>query len=396
MKKEYEEILTRGVTRVVDETNLRARLQKGEKLRIKWGVDPTSGYLHLGRAIPVWKLREFFDQGHTIVLVIGDFTATVGDASDKDSERPMLTKEQVLANMVDYEKQLSQILDLKSKRVEIHYNSEWLSNMSFEELCGLTDHFSVAEMLDRDNFSKRYKEGKRISLREFLYPLMQGYDSVIVKADLEIGGNDQYFNLLAGRTLQKAFGQTPQEVMTFELLKGLDGRKMSSSYGNGVFITDTPDDMLCKIMTLRDDLINKYWVLASGEKMDTVQQYEERLAQGENPRDIKLALAVSIVTRYHGAEQAVKAKDNFVKVFSQKQIPDEIEEKKVKNLGEKNLVEVVAEVFGLSKSQARRVVEEKGIKIDGTVEEDPNWKFDPNLSEFLIQKGKRHFIKVKN
>lgn len=387
---DLEELLTRGVTYLIDEDQVRAKLAKGEKLRIKFGVDPTGPKIHIGRAVPLWKLRAFQDLGHTIIFLVGDFTAQIGDASDKTSERPMLTKEQVQENLKGYLEQVGKIIDLT--KAEVVYNSDWLSKLNFAEISQIADAFSVAEMLDRDNFSKRYEGGERISLREFMYPLMQGYDSVAVEADLEIGGNDQYFNLMAGRTIQKKYGQAPQDIMTFEFLVGLDGRKMSTSWGNCIYIVDEPQDMFGKIMTVNDDLIETYFRSATDVSLERVNEYASQLESGVNPRDIKLELAKEIVRRYHGDEAAESAHQGFLQVFSEGSLPEDIEE--ISAGEDTRFFVLVSDAFGVSKSEARRVISEGGIKVDGEAVTDPQIDVTTFTPGAVVQKGKRHFRKL--
>lgn len=392
MADSVEELLTRGVTNVIDRENLEKRLRSSETLRIKFGIDPTNPTVHIGWAVPFWKLKTFQDLGHQIVLIVGDFTATIGDSSDKDSERPMLSREEVRENMRNYLEEIGKILDIE--QCEVQYNAEWLAHLSFEEFAHLADIFSVAEMLDRDNFSKRYQSGTRISLREFMYPLMQGYDSLVTNADVEVGGNDQYFNLMAGRRVQKAHNIAAQDIVTFELLQGLDGRKMSSTYDNFIAITDGPNNMFGKAMTVNDELIEQYFRLATGVPQAQIAQYREQLEQGANPRDIKLELATALTRRYHGAEAAEYAKREFLNVHSEQQMPHDIPERTLETeMRDQPLFEVVAQVFDISKSEARRVIKEGGIKLNETVVEDTH-AILPEGDEVVIQKGKRHFVKL--
>jgi len=387
-----EEILTRGVTNILIKENLEKRLVSGEKLRIKLGIDPTGKKLHIGRAIPLWKLRNFQDHGHQIVLLIGDFTALIGDASDKTAERQMLTRKDVEENMKDYVRQMGMILDMD--KVELVYNSDWLKKLDFNDVAKLAQSFSVAGMLDRDNFSKRYKEGVRIGLQEFLYPLMQGYDSVAIKADLELGGNDQYFNLLAGRTLQKAFDQKPQDIMTFELINGLDGRKMSTSYGNIISIIDEPKDQFGKIMSMQDDLIIKYMELCTQMPTKEIEEVAKTLKQGGNPRDAKMLLGVEIVKLYHGEEKAQEARQAFIDQFSKGNIPDDIPEFSCS----KNVIGIIDLIHEAklepSRSQIRRLIDQGGVKIDGekVLSNDMEVKL---VDGMIVQVGKRRFVKVK-
>ncbi len=389
--QEIEEWLKRGVTNYVEKDSLIEKLKSGKPLRIKFGIDPTGDKIHLGRAVPFWKLRQLQDWGHHIVLIIGDFTARIGDASDKDSERPMLTKEAVNQNLITYLDQIGKILDMD--KVEIRYNSEWLESLSFDTLSEIANIFSVNEMLDRDNFSQRHQNHTRISLREFLYPLIQGYDSVMVTSDIEIGGNDQYFNLMAGRKVQKYYQQEQQDIITFELLLGMDGRKMSTSWGNGIFITDTPKDMFTKIMQIRDDLIISYYTLATDIDTASMQEYERRLKQGMNPRDIKLHLAYTVIKRYYGENEAQSAQEYFEQLFSKQEIPTTIDTITQSKLEDTKLVSVISQVFAISKSEAKRAIQEGGVKVNQEVITDPFFECDTK-NEYIIQKGKKHIVKI--
>ena len=387
-------LLTRGVTNIIDAHHLNTRLSQGTPLRIKLGIDPTGPQIHIGRAMLLWKLRAFQELGHQVVLIVGDFTAQVGDASDKTSERPMLSQKDVQKNLQGYLNQLEKILDLS--QCEIHYNSEWLENLTFREISELAGIFSVSEMLDRDNFSQRHQAQERISLHEFMYPLMQGYDSVMVKADVEIGGNDQYFNLMAGRKIQKHYRQEPQDIITFEFLVGLDGRKMSTSWGNGIFITDEPQEMFGKIMTLKDELILDYFRLATDETLDAIEQYRVELAAGVNPRDIKIELGKAIVRRYYSDTEADYVAEEFIRIFAEKSIPEDISEMTISLTDiDYKPVQLVAQAFGVSKTEARRLLQDGGVKI---AQGEP-LRLDSNLDSLrdeavVFQKGKRHFIRI--
>ncbi|MEX0652189.1 MAG: tyrosine--tRNA ligase [Candidatus Paceibacterota bacterium] len=315
-----EEILARGVSQVVDMEALRKKLLSGRRLRIKLGIDPTSPHLHIGRAVSLLKLRDFQELGHTIVLIIGDTTGVIGDTSDKDSERPLLTRDAVRENAKTYFKQAGKVLDMSA--VEKHYNSTWLSKLSYNEIGEHADQFSVADFVARDNIKKRLDGGKRVSLREILYPLMQGYDSVAVHADVEIGGNDQWFNLLAGRKLQSRFNQEPQDIVTTNLILGTDGRKMSSSWGNTINLTDSPKDMYGKIMSIPDELIVPYFIHCTRVENNRIQDIEKKMEKGDNPRDYKMELAKTIVALYHTEKDAQKSEEDFVKKFQNKDVSD--------------------------------------------------------------------------
>src|SRR3989344_2590892 len=362
-----EELLSRGVAEIVDRTSLGSRLRAGKPLRIKLGIDPTSPHLHLGRSIALWKLRDFQELGHQVVLILGDFTGTIGDASDKDAERPVLDQATVDANLETYAAQAGKILDMS--RVEVRRNSEWLDKVSYRELCRQADVFSVNDFVSREMVAKRLKEGKRVSLREVLYPLMQGYDSVAVRADVELGGTDQRFNMLAGRDLQRLYGQSPQDIVINALVPGTDRRKMSSAWGNTVNLDEKPREMFQKVMRLADGLVSTYFSVATRVPLAEVAAVLARLEAGENPRDVKMDLAAEIVRVCHGAESASEARRYFVELFSEGVVPEGAPEAKVAGL---SLVEaLVAAGIADSKSDARRVIEQKGVKVGGEVCEDP-------------------------
>ncbi len=298
-------LLHKGTSRVIDEANLTKRLERGDKLVVKFGIDPSGTIVHIGHMVPILKLKAFQSLGHTIVLTIGDATAQVGDASDKDAERPMLKREETRRNAEIFLQKFAKVLDLE--KTEVYFNSEWLDAVNFASVGELAKNFSVAEMLDRDNFSKRYKGGIRISLQEFLYPIMQGYDSVAIAkkygaCDVELGGNDQYFNLLAGRTLMDAHGLPKQDIMTFDLLVGSDGKKMSKTSPNTVAIDEAPQSMYQKLINISDDLILKYFELATDATLEEVEMIQKRLEWGEHPNILKVELAQRIITMYHGKE----------------------------------------------------------------------------------------------
>ncbi|PJE73637.1 MAG: tyrosine--tRNA ligase [Candidatus Terrybacteria bacterium CG10_big_fil_rev_8_21_14_0_10_41_10] len=386
-KNKIKEILERGVGEIIDKESLVKKLESGKELRVKFGVDPTSPNIHLGRTVPLLKLRDFQELGHKIVFIIGDFTGIIGDTSDKDSERPMLSEEKVEENMASYAKQAGKIIDLD--KCEVLYNSQWLSLLGFKEIGKQADAFSVNEFISRDNIRKRLNEGKRVSLREVLYPLMQGYDSVHVKADVEVGGTDQRFNILAGRELQRQYGQEPQDIIMNPLIEGLDGRKMSSSWGNTVNLLDTPNDMYGKIMSLGDELIIKYFIFATRVSLEEVEGYKKEIENGVNPRDIKMKLASEIVKFYHSDEEAKKAEDYFIKTFSKKEIPDEMPEFKPSAY---DVISILMESgLAASKAEARRNMEQNGIKINGQITTDP--KTEVKIGD-VIQKGKRYFVRV--
>lgn len=384
-----DELLTRGVEEVIGGEDLRKRLMAGERLRVKLGIDPTSPNLHLGRSIPLLKLRDFQNLGHQVVFIIGDFTGTIGDTSDKDSERPMLAREVVERNMKTYREQAGKILDLS--KCEVRHNSEWLGKPGYAEIGEQTDQFSLNEFMSRELIARRLEEGKRVSVRELLYPLMQGYDSVVIKADVELGGTDQRFNLLAGRTLQKHYGQKPQTIIMNPLVAGTDGRKMSSSWGNTINLTEAPDDMFGKVMSIPDELIIPYFTFMTRIAMEAVEKHAAALASGANPRDVKLELATEIVRMYHDEHEAAKACGNFISMFSKGETPEEMPEFK---LAEGMTIVDVLVASGLcsSKGAARRDMDGGGVKLDGEIVSD--YETRPS-SGSTLQKGKRHFLRMK-
>lgn len=391
-QKAVDEVLSRGVDEVIVKENLRERMLSGEVLRVKLGIDPTSPNLHIGRSVPLLKLRDFQELGHQIVLIVGDFTGVIGDTSDKESERPMLEKEKVAENMKNYVTQARKIIDIK--KCEVHYNSEWLGKLGYGEIGIQADQFSLAEFIARENIRRRLDAGTRVSLRELLYPLMQGYDSVAIKADVEVGGTDQRFNLLSGRTLQQFYGQKPQNIITNPLLEGTDGRKMSSSWGNTINLTAESDDMFGKIMSIPDELIIKYFSFVTRVSMVKVKEYEESLRFGANPRDIKANLAFEIVKMYHSKFIAQQAQANFDKMFRDKEIPDEISEHKLSSASMSILDVLVETGLASSKGGARRLVDGGGVKMDGEVVTFYEATVAPKADGVLIQKGKRSFVKV--
>ena len=387
--KKIDDLLTRGVFEAIDLNHLRKKLSSGKKLRIKLGIDPTSPNLHVGRSIPILKLRDFQELGHQIVFIVGDFTGTIGDTSDKESERPALSDDQVKMNMKTYAKQVGKILDID--KTEVRYNSEWLSKLDYKEVCRQADLFSLAEFIARKNIKQRLKAESRISLRELMYPLMQGYDSVAVEADVELGGTDQRFNLLAGREMQSYYKQEPQDIMTNLLINGLDDRKMSSSWGNVINFLDTPKDMFGKVMSMADQMIIPYFEHCTRVPMEKVKEYENQIKDIEkhNPRDIKMELAYEITKVYWGDKKAEEGKQNFISVIQNKEIPESILEKKISTM---NIVDaLVKSELAKSKGDACRLVEQGGISIDG----EKITSVDKIVQKGeVIKKGKRFFVKA--
>ncbi|MGH2343645.1 MAG: tyrosine--tRNA ligase, partial [Chloroflexota bacterium] len=386
-------LLERGTESVVVRVELEARLRRGDKLRVKFGVDPTSPNMHLGHAVVLRKLRAFQRQGHTICLVIGDFTAQIGDASDRTAMRQMLSEETVYQNLATYRKQISRILD--EDQVEWTYNADWLGPLRFKDIVGLAANFTVAQMLERENFTNRYAAGQPIGLQEFLYPLMQGYDSVALKADVELGGTDQLFNLLAGRTLQRAFGQAPQAVMTLTLLLGLDGLKMSKSQGNTVAVEDPAAEMYGKLMSIPDQQILPYFELCTDVPLPEITAIAAELAAGANPMQYKKRLALEVTNLYHSAAQARKAQERFEKVVQGRAKPDEMTEVSLEQRAEWRLLELLV-TLGLaeSNSEARRKTMEGAVWIDDTQVTDPT-SIVPVRNGMEVRVGKRNYRRVR-
>ncbi len=365
-RDEIDELLTRGVVDVIVRDDVEKRLRAGEKLRVKLGIDPTGPRLHIGRAVALRKLRQFQDLGHTICLVIGDFTAQIGDASDKDSARRLLSEREVYENMATYKNQIARILDVS--KVEWSYNSDWLGQLRFKDVINLSLNFTVAQMLERENFSLRYAEGKPIGLHEFFYPMMQGYDSYALHADMELGGTDQLFNLMAGRTIQKSLGQRPQDIMVMSMIWGLDGRKMSTSEGNTILIDEPAVDMYGKVMSMGDEHIVSYFEAATDVPMQEIEEIRRELEGGANPMLAKKRLAYAITRLYHGDEGAREGQRFFEELHQGRGALSDEEWPEVAITGDEP--RRVAALFldaGLvdSNSDARRVAQQGGLEIDG-------------------------------
>ena len=392
-KEKITELLTRGVEEIISYDKLKEALLSGKKLRVKLGIDPTSPNLHLGRSIPLLKMRDFQELGHTVVLIIGDFTGVIGDTSDKETERTMLDSDTIERNKKTYFDQLGKVIDVDN--AELRYNSQWLEKLTYREIGEHADQFSVADFIARDNIKRRLNAGKRVSLRETLYPLLQGYDSVAINADVEIGGVDQRFNLLAGRTLQSHFGKQPQDiVMTTFPLQGLDGRKMSSSWGNTINFTDEPSDMYGKVMSVRDVLVDDYFVLCTRVSTREIERMKrEREAKTLHPRDMKMRLARDIVTIYHGEEWAERAEKNFTDTFGKKGMPEDVEEVVVE--AGTLLVDVLLDrAVVTSKNEFRKLIAKGAITDMATGEKvDDVHAVVGRHADFKI--GKRRFLKVR-
>ncbi len=390
--KKIREVLTRGVEEAIDKKNLEKQFLSGKKLRIKFGIDPTGPKIHIGRAIPLWKLREFQELGHQIVLIIGDFTAQIGDASDKQVMRKRLTEQEIKKNLKDYTRQIGKILDMS--KVELCYNSEWLKKLSAKDLLVLSMKFTAQQMIQRRNFKERWSQGESIGLHELNYPLLQGLDSVAVKADLEIGGFDQLFNLNIGRDIQKIFNQQPQDIMVLKMLFGIDGRKMSTSWGNVIRITDAPKEQFGKIMSLKDELILNYLELCTKIPLSEIKEIKRSLETKKiNPREVKVRLAREIVSLYHSKKAALEAEREFERVFKEKKLPAKIPEARIK---EKNLsiLDLLVKIkLASSRSEAKRLILQKGVKINNKILQ--NWKEVIEIKKGLIVRaGKRRFARL--
>jgi len=385
--------IKRGVVDIVSEPELIEKLKRGRPLKVKVGFDPTAPDIHLGHTVVLQKMRQFQDAGHDVICLIGDFTGMIGDPSGRSSTRPPLTRAEVLANARTYQDQVKKILD--PARTIMRFNSEWMDNMVVSDFIKLTSIQTVARMLERDDFKKRFAQQHPISIHEFLYPFIQGYDSVALEADIELGGTDQIFNLYMGREVQKAFGQEPQVVMTLPLLEGTDGvQKMSKSYHNYIGVDDTPSDMFGKVMSISDDLMWKYYLLLSARSSDKIAQLRQDVDTGKaHPMEIKMNLAQELVERFHGHAQALQARDGFAKVFRSRELPDEMPSFVLTM--EKPWICAVLKETGLAKStsDARRLIQQGGIKLnEGKVDSE-----DLNLTPgtYIIQAGKRRFARVE-
>jgi len=392
--KEQIAELIRGTDEVLPEDGLEAKLKEDRPLVVKAGFDPTAPDLHIGHTVLINKMRQFQQLGHDVVFLIGDFTGMIGDPSGKNATRPALSPDEIKANAETYETQIFKILDKDKTRVE--FNSRWMGEMGAAGLIKLAARHTVARMLERDDFNKRYKGGEPISIHEFLYPLVQGYDSVALKADVELGDTDQKFNLLVGRQLQQDFGQKPQIVITTPLLEGLDGvQKMSKSLGNYIGITDAPGEMFGKIMSISDDLMWRYFEVLSFRSLDDIDALKKSVADGKNPRDAKFELGHEIVARFHSEVEAAGAKAEFVSRFQQGAMPEEISEVTLESQDGKLGIAHLLKDAGLvgSTSDAFRMIKQGAVKIDGQRVEDRSLQLDAGTTH-IYQVGKRKFARV--
>jgi tyrosyl-tRNA synthetase len=387
--------LTRGTEEILVESELKDRLEMGRPLVVKAGFDPTAPDLHIGHTVLLNKMRQFQDFGHDVVFLIGDFTGMIGDPSGKSATRPALTRDEVKANAQTYAEQVYKILDPDKTRID--FNSRWMSQMDAVGLIELSARHTVARMLERDDFSKRYAQNKPISIHEFLYPLVQGYDSVALRADVELGGTDQKFNLLVGRQLQQAYGQPSQVVMTMPLLEGTDGvNKMSKSLGNYIGITDAPEEMFGKIMSISDDLMWRYFELLSFRPLASIQMLKQRVSGGENPRDVKFSLAEELVERFHGAGSGTLARDAFIAVHRDKGIPDDLPLTTLTTTEVQLGLAQALNDAGLvaSNSEAFRMIAQGAVRIDGERVEDRATNLTTG-SDYVLQVGRRRFARVR-
>lgn len=384
--QEALKILSRGTTEIIDPANLKKKLltsaESGKPLLIKAGFDPTAPDIHLGHVVLLRKLRQFQDLGHDVYFLIGDFTAQIGDPTGRDQLRKRLSRSEIEANAQTYKRQVFKILD--EKKTKVVFNSHWLDQLRSQEVIELATHATVAQMLARADFKKRFEEGKEISILEFLYPLLQGYDSVHLKADVELGGNDQKFNLLMGRQMQAALKQDPQVVMMTPLLEGLDGvKKMSKSLENYIGIDESPDEIFGKIMSISDSLMLKYFEYLTNRDLQDMQ--------ARHPKEAKLLLAEDIVTQFHGAQAADCARKEFEKVFSQRQVPSDMPECRLKDVQGKSLIDIlVAESIVSSKKEVRRLLEQGAITFNGNKLDEEGWEPVPGV----LKVGKRRFLRL--
>ncbi len=391
---EQLEIIKRGADEILVERDLVARLKEGRPLRIKAGFDPTAPDLHLGHTVLINKLRQFQDLGHEILFLIGDFTGMIGDPTGKSATRPPLTQQDVEQNAETYQQQIFKILD--KEKTKVVFNSQWMNKMSGTDMIKLAASSTVARMLERDDFSKRYKGGQSIAIHEFLYPLIQGYDSVVMRADIELGGTDQKFNLLMGRQLQEQHGQKPQCVLTMPILEGLDGvQKMSKSLNNYIGIADAPKDMFGKIMSISDNLMWRYFELLSFRAMSEIEGFRAEVRQGKNPRDIKFLLAEEIITRFHSEAEAIAAREGFIAQFAKNRVPDDIPELSFKAPAEGYAIANLLKDAGLcsSTSDALRMIAQGAAKIDGEKIADKTVRIQKGTVA-IFQVGKRKFAKI--
>lgn len=392
--KDQLQHIKRGAEEIIVEEELVKKIEKSIKeekpLRVKAGFDPTAPDLHLGHTVLIQKLKHFQELGHQVIFLIGDFTGMIGDPSGKSETRKALTRQEIMKNAETYKEQVFKILD--PEKTEIAFNSNWMNQMTAADMIKLASRHTVARMLERDDFNKRYKSNRSISIHEFLYPLVQAYDSVALKADVELGGTDQKFNLLVGREIQKAYGQEPQIALTMPILEGLDGvQKMSKSLNNYVGITENPSDMFGKIMSVSDDLMFRYMLLLSDRSMKSIEELKKDIKNGKlHPMDVKKDFAYEIVERFYDKSAAEKAKSNFEKVFSKRENPEEMPVLEVNN---ESMLDIIRKLnFASSNSEARRLVKQGAVSLNG--EKIGDLEMSPSVGEYIIKVGKRKFARI--
>ncbi len=393
-EKKIEQVLSRGVEEVIVKEHLKRRMLKGEKLRVKLGIDPTGSFLHLGHAVVLKKLKEFQNLGHQVIFLIGDFTAKIGDPTGRASERKPLMEEEIKKNMQTYQNQASKILNMK--KVEVRYNSEWLGKLNLKDTIMLTSKITYAQMAQRASFKERIKKDIDLSIQEFIYPAMQGYDSVALKADIELGGTDQKFNLLMGRHLQKRYNQQPQDVITCPLLEGLDGiEKMSKSKNNFIALSDKPEVMYGKSMSISDKLMIRYFELCTEVTSEEIKQIAKDLKKEKsNPRDVKMKLAFEITKIFHGEKKAQEAQDYFIKTIQKKEVPKKVVSIEV--LVESSIIStMVLASLAKSNADAKRKIKQGGVEIDGQKIIDINTKINSSMNGQILKVGKRGFRRIK-
>ena len=392
--------LRKGTTEIIREEELRAKLEKsaktGKPLRVKLGADPTAPDIHLGHTVVIRKLRAFQELGHTAIFLIGDFTGLIGDPSGKSATRPQLTREEIDANAETYKRQIFKLLD--PDKTEIRFNSEWMGKLGADGFVRLASHVTVRQILERDDFAKRLSEEKPIALHELLYPLTQAYDSVALAADIELGGTDQKFNLLMGRNLQREYEQEAQVAVITPLLEGTDGvQKMSKSLGNYIGINEAPSEIFGKVMSISDDLMWRYYELLTDLRLDEIQQLRSQAEGGDrHPRDLKVELAKRVITDFHSAEDANAAEDGFNRIFREKQAPDDIKKWMLNYVGRKKVARVLVDTeLAPSMAEARRLIEQGGVRINDDKVTQTDAEIEVTKQEFLIQVGKRRFLSVR-
>lgn len=390
---EIEQILTRGVANIIPSKELlKKELESGKKLNIYLGIDPTAVNIHLGHAVTLRKLQDFANLGHNVTFLVGDFTALIGDTSDKESERPQLSSDEIKKNLETYKSQAEKILDFS--KINLAFNSEWLSKLSFSEIVKLTQHFTLGDFISRELIKKRLNSGGKIGLHEVLYPVMQGYDSYHLDTDLQLGGTDQTFNMQAGRTLQKNLRSKESFIITNGFLSGTDGRKMSKTWGNAIWLTDSADEMYGKIMSLRDDLIIEYFTLATDIQMEEIEAMDKKLKEGENPMQIKKMLASTITSLYHDEIKAREAEEGFVSVVQNKEIPKDIEELQVENNQPLSKIAIEKGLVN-SMSEWKRLIEQHGVTVDDQKIDSPFFNTKDLSDGAVLKIGKRKYAKIK-